>query len=79
MKKNLPTKDAEELKKMSKQNVHEGYKKIISQMLHDFYMEATQLEKPIQTVKELLDFIQLFISLHILPPNQDWKPGDQGK
>lgn len=87
MKKSIPKKSvadllkesAADLKKMTKTEVHDAYKKITAVMLHDFYLEASNHAPPLNTFQDLHDFIDLFITKHILPPNPEWTPGDQGK
>ena len=77
--KDLLNKTADDLKKMPKNQVHEGYKEIIGLMLMDFYTEASNLEKPLTTVQDCQDFIKKFIDKHIKPPSSSWQPGDHGK
>lgn len=67
------------LKKMSKKEVHEGYAIIMARMLLDFYVAASNVEPPIETMKALQEFIAKWVSQHIKRPNPDWEPGDCGK
>jgi len=76
--KNLLKMTPEELKKMSKQEVHNGYKQIIYNMLMDFYIGASQSDPIIETIEELQDFITLWMGKNIKGPNPNWQPGDRG-
>lgn len=76
--KNILEKTVDDLKKMSKEQVHAGYKEIIEQMLMEFYVEFS-LSEPVKTVQDLKDFVNKFISDHIKPPSSAWQPGDEGK
>ena len=68
----------DELKKMDVQTVHEGYKKILANMLMDFYINAANDDVDLKTLKDLTDFIDTWISKRIKPQHKDWCPGDKG-
>lgn len=72
-------KTPEELKNISKEDVHDGYKKILSHVLMDFYIDCTNSEKQIETVQDLTDFVTEWVKKKIRPPHQYWNPGDSGK
>jgi hypothetical protein len=68
-----------ELKRMPKKEVHKGYLIIMAKVLMDFYIEASNKEPSIETVKDLQEFIAKWLSKHIKQPHKDWNPGDCGK
>lgn len=69
---------AEQLKRMPKETVHEGYKKILAEMLMDFYVDCTNTTAPLETLGDLNNFIDYWLSRKIKSPHPDWNPGDSG-
>jgi hypothetical protein len=79
---NLLNFSAEQLKNMSKEEVHEGYKKILSVMLMDFYIDCSNSFNSGNdiTVRDLNNFIAHWLEKKIIKkPAEDWNPGDSGK
>lgn len=68
-----------QLKKMPKQQVHEGYAVIMARMLMDFYVDVSNKDPPIETMKDLQEFIAKWLSKHIKRPHPEWESGDCGK
>lgn len=64
---------------MSKQEVHDGYKKIIAHMLMTFYLDVQNVSDSFETVKHLHDYVDHWVAANIKSPHEDWKPGDCGK
>jgi hypothetical protein len=79
MKKNLLNMSPSELREMSKEDVHDGYRKILENMLMDFYVATTDSDVKIETLFDLNQFIRRWLDKRISPPNEAWKPGDCGK
>jgi len=78
---NLLDLSAEELKNMDKKTVHDGYKKIMSVMLMDFYIDCSNHfdEKDI-TLQDLTDYIAKWVDKKITKePQKEWNAGDSGK
>lgn len=67
-----------ELKNMDRGDIHEGYKKIISIMLMDFYISGSNADPPIETIEDLTEFIEVWVSKNIKSPHPGWNPGDMG-
>ncbi len=72
-------KTPEELKKMGRVPVHEGYKKIMQCMLFQFYMDCSDHLDSVETIEDLQKYIYHWVENHTGPPNEDWKPGDRAK
>lgn len=66
------------LKKLSKQEVHEGYKKIICDMLMSFYITCMTSDEKFETLDDLDKFISIWVNKNIKTPNPEWNPGDCG-
>lgn len=79
---NLLNLSSDQLKNMSKEEVHEGYKKILSVMLMDFYIDCSNSFDSGNdiTVRDLNNFIAHWLEKKIIKkPAEDWNPGDSGK
>jgi len=55
---------------------HEEYKKVLAQLLHDFFVQSYNLEPPIKSVKDLNEFIAKFIIERIKTPQEEWNTGE---
>jgi hypothetical protein len=68
----------DQLRKMDKKLVHNGYQKVIGMMLEDFYIESfTNFNG--ESIEDLRAFIQIWVEKKTKPPHEDWNPGDTGK
>ena len=79
---NLLKLSAAQLKNMDKQKVHEGYKKILSVILMDFYIDCSNAFDSGNniTVRDLNEFIAKWLEKKIKKDAvDDWHPGDSGK
>jgi hypothetical protein len=68
----------EQLKNMSKQAVHEGYKKVITIILKNFCTDLSNHFEG-ESMEELEEFIQVWVDESIKPAHKEWHPGDTGK
>jgi hypothetical protein len=73
----LLNKTPDELNKMTKNSVHEGYKGILRYMLMDFFKDITSRCEPFENKSEVAQYIFDWVENHSKPASEDWKPGDQ--
>lgn len=76
---NLLNLTPEQLRNMDKNEVHEGYKKIIEVMLLNFTADYLGRQDEINYVEDLEAFIKEWVEKNCKPAHKDWNPGDCGK
>ena len=69
-------KSPQELKDLSREEIHENYKKIIKLMLFEFYVHASNRFDDDITVKMLNDYIHHWVEGRFMPAREDWNPND---
>lgn len=69
----------EELIKMSREQLHEGYKKVMKNMVVNFFWDAFSYVQTIRGdtngVTEVEEFTSKWIDEHLKPAREDWHPG----
>jgi hypothetical protein len=59
--------------------VHEGYAILMARMLMEFYVDVSNAESSIETMRDLQGFIAKWVAKHLKRPHSEWQPGDCGK
>lgn len=72
---NLPE---EEIKKLSREQLHENYKMTIKMMLLDFFIDSNKYfsDKTDDEIslKDIEDYVDGWTSIRFKPAREDWKP-----